>query len=69
MDKCCATCRYCAELKRPYERSDGTTIYGYCFKSGDKDYYLNMGRGIPIWLELTCGASCKSYKRAKEGRG
>ena len=52
MDKCCATCRYCAELKRPYERSDGTTIYGYCFKDGDKDYSLSMGKGLPARAEV-----------------
>lgn len=36
--KACNVCKYCAELKTPYERSDGAYIYGYCFKNGDKDY-------------------------------
>lgn len=27
----CNVCKYCAELKAPYERSDGAAIYGYCF--------------------------------------
>ncbi len=61
--KCCAKCRFCAELKKPYERSDGSSIYGYCFKSGDKDYSPNMGKGYPIWLPLDCGASCRKFKR------
>ncbi len=25
--KCCGVCRFCAELKTPYERSDGAVIF------------------------------------------
>lgn len=41
-EKRCENCRYCAALAKPYERSDGSIIYGYCFGDGDKDY-------PPIW--------------------
>lgn len=49
----CNVCKYCAELKTPYERSDGAAIYGYCFKNGDKDYSPDMGKGYPIFLPLS----------------
>lgn len=64
--KCCETCKYCAALIRPYCRSDGAQIYGYCFKSGDKDYSQNMGKGYPIFLPLDAWAACKSFKRRRE---
>lgn len=64
--KCCEACKYCAALIRPYCRSDGAQIYGYCFKSGDKDYSPNMGKGYPIFLPLDAGAACKSFKRRRE---
>ena len=64
--KCCETCKYCAALIRPYCRSDGAQIYGYCFKSGDKDYSPNMGKGYPIFFPLDAGAACKSFKRRRE---
>lgn len=60
-EKCCNNCRFYAELKQPYKRSDGAEIFGYCFKSGDKNYSPNMGKGYPIFLD---GAYviCKNYK-------
>lgn len=61
--KCCKNCRFCAELVRPYERSDGACIYGYCFSSGDKNYSPNMGKGFPIFMPLDGGAACKDFKR------
>lgn len=64
-NQCCGNCRLFAELKTPYERSDGATIYGYWFRYGDKDYSVNMGKGLPVSLPLTCGETCKSYKRSK----
>lgn len=59
----CEICRFCAELVSPYTRSDGATIYGYCFKNGDRDYSPNMGKGYPIFIPLDCGATCKSFKK------
>lgn len=61
----CNVCRYCAELKTPYERSDGVAIYGYCFKNGDKGYSPNMGKGYPIILPLSCGGTCKYFRRRR----
>lgn len=61
----CNVCKYCAELKAPYERSDGASIYGYCFKNGDKDYSPNMGKGYPIFLPLSCGGTCKDFRRRR----
>ena len=62
----CEICRFCAELVRPYTRSDGATIYGYCFKSGDMNHSPNMGKGYPIFIPLDCGATCKSFKKGVE---
>ncbi len=65
--KCCVKCSFCAALAEPYEREDGSHIYGYCFMSGSKNSSPNMGKGFPIFLPLDCGASCESFKRkAKE---
>lgn len=61
----CNVCKYCAELKAPYERSDGAAIYGYCFKNGDKDYSPDMGKGYPIFLPLSCGGTCKDFRRRR----
>ena len=58
----CHICKLYAELKQPYVRSDGATIYGYCFKDGDKA--LGMGKGYPVWIDGG-GAACKSFKRRK----
>ncbi len=66
--KCCKNCRLCAELISPYERSDGACVYGYCFSGGDKNYSPNMGKGLPIFVPLDCGAACKDFrKRPEEG--
>lgn len=51
-----------------YVRSDGATIYGYCFKVGDKDYSPGMGKGYPVWID-GAGTSCKSFKCRKEMEG
>lgn len=64
MKKCCNTCRFFAELKKPYVRSDSSVIYGYCFAAGDKDYSPNMGKGYPVFVDGG-GASCDSYKKPK----
>ena len=61
-EKSCSTCGFFAELKEPFERSDGAVIYGYCFKDGDKDYSPNMGKGYPVFVDGGGGA-CKQYKR------
>ena len=63
MDKTCKTCRFFAELKKPYVRSDEAVIYGYCFKTGDKNYSQNMGKGYPVFVD---GGSCDHYKKPKE---
>lgn len=65
-EKCCKVCAHCAELTKPWERSDGSRIYGYCFKFGDKEYNSNMGKGYPIFFELDCGAICEGFKRRKK---
>ena len=64
----CHTCKLYAELKQPYERSDGAVIYGYCFKDGDKDYSPGMGKGYPVWID-GAGTACKSFKCRKEMKG
>lgn len=51
-----------------YVRSDGVTIYGYCFKDGDKDYSPGMGKGYPVWID-GAGTACKSFKCRKEMEG
>lgn len=64
--RCCESCRYCAALVRPYERSDGSTIFGYCFSDGDQNYSFGMGKGYPIWLPLDSGGgACEKYKRPR----
>ena len=63
---CCNLCDHYSALVEPRERSDGAVIYGYCFKSGDKDYSPNMGKGFPVFINGT-GASCKAFKRRKKG--
>lgn len=65
VEKSCSVCRFCAELKKPYERTDGAVIYGYCFMGGDKNYNANMGKGYPIFLPLSCSCLCKSFRRTK----
>ena len=63
---CCNLCDHYSALVEPRERSDGAVIYGYCFKSGDKDYSPNMGKGFPVFID-GAGASCKAFKRRKKG--
>lgn len=63
MEKSCYSCRFFAELKKPFERSDGACIYGYCFKNGDKNYSPNMGKGYPVFID---GGKCDSYKKPKK---
>ena len=64
--KCCRVCKFCAELKSPWERSDGVCIYGYCFCDGDKDYSPNMGKGNAIFMPLDSGAVCKNFKKRRK---
>lgn len=66
--KACNVCKYCAELKTPYERSDCAPIYGYCLKDVDKDYPPDIGKVYPIFWPLSCGGTCKDFRRRrKEG--
>ena len=64
-DHCCLVCRQCSALVEPREVEGEVYIYGYCFKDGVKSYSPNMGKGYPIYLPLTCGATCKSFKRRR----
>ena len=56
----CETCRSYSALRVPRVRSDGTTIYGYCFKDGDKDYSLHMGKGFAVFLPF---GFCRFHKK------
>lgn len=62
----CAQCRFFAELKEPFKRSDGAVIYGYCFKDGDTDSSLMMGKGYAVFL---LGGHCKRFKRKRREAG
>lgn len=62
-EKCCYNCRFFAKLEKPYERSDGAVIYGYCFVQGDKDYSPNMGKGYPVFID---GGVCEKHKYPKK---
>lgn len=55
----CYSCKYFSELKIPRVRSDGSVIYGYCFKNGDKDYNPNMGKGFAVFIPE---GECKQFK-------
>lgn len=68
IEKCCSNCRFFAELKEPYERSDGVQIFGYCFTAGDKDHSPYMGKGYPVFIDGG-GATCKNYKRKPLRKG
>lgn len=46
----CGDCKFYSELKTPRERSDGAVIYGYCFRGGDTNHSLNMGKGYAVFL-------------------
>lgn len=61
-EKRCDTCDFFSALKEPRKRSDEAKIYGYCFKSGDKNYNTNMGKGYPVFIDE---GSCKHWKRRK----
>lgn len=65
---CCNLCDHYSALAEPRERSDGAVIYGYCFKSGDKDYSPNMGKGFPVFIDGAV-ATCKAFKRRKKKGG
>lgn len=56
----CMACLHYSALCRPRVRSDGATIYGYCFKDGDRNYSLNMGKGFAIFQPA---GQCKDYKK------
>jgi|GEM_PF-2390353 len=56
----CYACIHFAELKEPFSRSDGSVIYGYCFKDGDTDYSRNMGKGYAVFISA---GKCKHKKR------
>lgn len=64
--KSCYNCRFFAELKKPFERSDGAKIYGWCFREGDKDYSPNMGKGYPVFIDGGCCDKHKYPKKEKE---
>lgn len=48
MEKNCCNCVYFGELKTPWERKDGTLIYGYCFRNSldEKGYAVFIPDGI-----------------------
>lgn len=62
----CEHCKFFAELKIPYERSDGAIIYGYCFMDGDKDHSPNMGKGYAVFVP---NGTCKKFKRKAKAKG
>lgn len=64
--KSCYNCRFFAKLEKPYERSDGAAIYGYCFEKGDKDYSPNMGKGLAVFIDGGCCDKHKGPKKEKE---
>lgn len=64
-DNSCFRCRFFAELKEPFVRSDEAVIYGYCFREGDKDYSPGMGKGYAVFMP---DGRCKTFK-AKKGAG
>lgn len=55
----CSQCRFFAELKEPFVRSDGAVIYGYCFQAGDRDDSPGMGKGYAVFLP---DGRCKKFK-------
>ena len=66
------TAKEYAKIEEAYYNFDGDKdafckafIYGYCFKNGDKDYSPNMGKGYPIFLPLSCGGTCKDFRRRR----
>ena len=69
--KCCVKCSFCAALAEPYEREDGSHIYGYCFKSGSKNSSPYMVRGFRFSSRLTAElhVSRSSVKRRRMSDG
>lgn len=63
--KMCGTCKHFRAIERPFEREDGVTIYGYCFKDARNDYSPNMGKGYPVFLPPSCGGACKNYSKER----
>ncbi len=62
----CWSCKFFAELKVPFERSDGAIIHGYCFKDGDKNYSLAMGKGYAVFVP---DGTCKKFKHKAKVKG
>lgn len=60
IERNCYNCKFFAELKQPHERTDGAVIYGYCFKYGDKNYNMNEGKGLAVFLPE---GECKAHRR------
>ena len=58
----CLSCRYFGELKTPWARRDGATIYGYCFKSATGNASPNMGKGYAVFQP---GGHCKDWKKLR----
>lgn len=43
-------------------QSIGSMLY---IINGDKDYSPDMGKGYPIFLPLSCGGTCKDFRRRR----
>lgn len=63
-EQSCYSCKYFSEFKEPREWGDGAVIYGYCFKSGDKNYSGNMSKGYAVFVPES--GACKDYKRMRK---
>jgi hypothetical protein len=61
----CNACHFYSALAKPRYRSDGAVIWGYCFKNGDTNHSIDMGKGLAVFLPE---ASCKSWRKAKESK-
>lgn len=62
LERRCDVCKHYSALAEPREKSDGATIYGYCFQSGDKNHSPYMGKGYPVFID---GAVCKAFVRKR----
>lgn len=62
-DNRCDLCKHYSALKEPRDRSDGAVIYGYCFKSGDRNYSPDMGKGYPVFIN---GGFCKEFTKRRK---
>jgi hypothetical protein len=56
----CDSCQHFSELKQPRVRSDEAVIYGYCFKSGDKNHSVGTGKGFAVFQPK---GKCEDYKK------